>query len=1151
LSVSTVARSRVMAVLFIAALAVSIALFARAGTASAASTGVVINEVYGGGGNTNAPYQNDFIELRNLSSSPVDLSNDSIQYDAATGTTYAYYVTDLTGSIPANGLYLIQEAAGTTETGAPALPTPQTTGTINLSATAGRVALVSNTTALAGTATPTSPGVIDFVGYGSTASQSETSPAPAPSNTASDQRTGADTDNNSTDFIVAAPTPGAANATSGSGSTGGCTTAGAITVDDITSDAWLSPYDGMTVSCVAGVVTGIRTSGSSLGYWIQQVTGVDSDPATSEGIFVYTSSAPTNVAAGDSVLVSGNVSNYDPEGNRSTKTTDDLDVTEIGSPTTVVLSHNNALPAPVVLDPTTGTNPVPNLYAPDLSGTSDDNIEDTPITPTRSALDYYRSIEGMRVEVDNAPVVGPSAVYGSGATLDSESYITSKPTQDTDPRGGTLLEAENATPSGRLELVPDNGSNPALSVGDVLTGATIGTIDYSEYGGYVVASTQLGTINPANVVTPTVVPTATTNQLSMATYNVENLAPSDPASKYSALGTDLVTNLASPDIVAVEEVQDNDGATDDGVVAADQTIAKLTAAISAAGGPSYSSEEIDPVNDQDGGEPGGNIRVVYLYNPAVVSFVPGTMGAGDSTTATAVTTVNGQPALTLSPGRIDPSNVAWTSSRKPLAAEFMFQGNPVFTIANHFVAKLGDQDQDGRFQYPMQSSATQRAQQATEVHNFTQSILNVNPNANVVVLGDLNDYQFSPALKTLETGTADGSGTSILQDLITTLPVNQQYTYDYEGVSEVLDHILVSPALQGKTQYTVAHINSEFTNQTSDHDPQVVDLTLPAVTTGATNVRTVLSPTTVAANGTSTSTVTATVTNAAGVGVTSNTVSFSSSDPGVTFGPVTADANGDYSATLTSSKVAGPVTITATDSSVTPSVSGQATLTETAVATTPVTTTTTSTPPATPPTSPVVNPVAPIVPAPTPAPTTTGASITLPASFGSAQHPLTALSFAPTFGAGVEKVVYTLNKHVICTDTKAPFACHAKLTGAYPGLAKLVITVTATNGTVTSLTRIVHIARIRVKGLSLSSKVSRGRLVLSGKLTLPSNVTVGQGCSSGTVKVGAGKHVVKAKLTRSCSYSGSLTGIRRGTKLTASFSGNRALAPARTTAKAR
>ncbi len=142
-------------------------------------------------------------------------------------------------------------------------------------------------------------------------------------------------------------------------------------------------------------------------------------------------------------------------------------------------------------------------------------------------------------------------------------------------------------------------------------------------------------------------------------------------------------------------------------------------------------------------------------------------------------------------------------------------------VANHFDSKGGDQNADGRFQYPERSSETQRAGQALVVHNFVRSILRVQPQSDVVVLGDLNDYQFSPALNILKTGSADGTGTSELTDLITTLPVDQQYTYVYEGISQVLDHILVTSQITGYN-YQVVHVNSEYHDQVSDHDPQVV-----------------------------------------------------------------------------------------------------------------------------------------------------------------------------------------------------------------------------------------------------------------------------------------------------------------------------------------
>jgi predicted extracellular nuclease len=582
---------------------------------------------------------------------------------------------------------------------------------------------------------------------------------------------------------------------------------GPLRVHDVQGASWISPHNGEAVTNVPGVVTALRTSGSK-GFWIQD-PNPDADPATSEGVFVYTGSAPA-VAAGDSVLVSGKVQDYYPLSSGETLAdTSNLSITEITAPKVVTLSRGEPLPAPIVLD----ASDVPALHAPDLGGA---NIESTPVTPTRSTLDFYESLEGMRVEIHDVRVVGPSNKYG-------EQYVTVKPGEAATYRGGAELLGENQIPSGRLEVIANDGTDPHASVGDVFGGATVGTLDYSKFGGYVLAASTLGAVQSAGL-GPVVATATPAKELSIATYNVENLAPTDPDTKYQRLAAGVVTNLAQPDIIAVEEIQDNSGAVNDGTVAADQTIAKLTAAIVAAGGPQYSSREIDPANDQDGGQPGGNIRVVFLYNPARVTFVDrGDPSLDRTATGTQIVKYHGGPALTLSPGRIDPGNAVWNSSRKPLAAEFLFRNQTVFVVANHFDAKLGDQNQDGRFQFPQQSSAVQRAGQAQVLHDFTQQILNGDKHADIVVLGDLNDFQFSPALNSLRTGTPDGSGPSILTDLVSTLPTDQQYTYEYEGVAQVLDHILVSDGVKSST-YQVVHVNSEFADQASDHDPQVVQI---------------------------------------------------------------------------------------------------------------------------------------------------------------------------------------------------------------------------------------------------------------------------------------------------------------------------------------
>ncbi|HSB88056.1 MAG TPA: lamin tail domain-containing protein, partial [Ilumatobacteraceae bacterium] len=116
--------------------------------AQALSPDIVISQVYGGGGNTGAPYRNDFIELFNRGTTTVSLAGKSVQYASATSTGNfgSNPVTVLSGSLAPGQYYLVQQASGGT-TGA-ALPTADATGTVNMSATGGKVALVDSTTGL-------------------------------------------------------------------------------------------------------------------------------------------------------------------------------------------------------------------------------------------------------------------------------------------------------------------------------------------------------------------------------------------------------------------------------------------------------------------------------------------------------------------------------------------------------------------------------------------------------------------------------------------------------------------------------------------------------------------------------------------------------------------------------------------------------------------------------------------------------------------------------------------------------------------------------------------------------------------------------------------------------------------------------------------
>ncbi|WP_190133148.1 endonuclease/exonuclease/phosphatase family protein [Streptomyces mashuensis] len=570
----------------------------------------------------------------------------------------------------------------------------------------------------------------------------------------------------------------------------------AVRIHDIQGTTRVSPLAGTQVHDVPGVVTAVRSFGSSRGFWFQD-PHPDADRATSEAVFVFTGTTTPAVAVGDAVLVSATVTEYYPGGAAAGLQS----VTELTKATWTVQSSGNALPAPVRLRPSS----VPARYAPDAKGGS---IEKLPLRPDRYALDFYESLEGMRVQVDDATVVGPTNEH-------HELWVTADPRHDRTPRGGTLYTSYRDPNPARVKvasLVPfAQHPFPVANVGDRLTGTTAGPLDYDNYGGYTLQATELGTLADRGLKRETT-RRQKSDELAVATYNVENLSPKAPQAKFDRLAAALVTNLASPDVVALEEVQDNNGTTDDGTVDASVTLKKLTDAIAAAGGPAYQWRQIDPVNDQDGGQPGGNIRTAFLFNPARVSFkdIPG----GDATTPVTVRREGGKATLSASPGRVAPGDAAWKTSRKPLAGQFSFRGRDVFVVANHFNSKGGDQGLDSRFQPPARPSETQRVQQARLVNTFVKQLLAADKHANVIVAGDLNDYQFSPALAALTDG-------GVLTDQVNTLPVCERYGYVYQGNSQVLDHILTSRALK-RVDYDIVHINAEFADQASDHDPQVL-----------------------------------------------------------------------------------------------------------------------------------------------------------------------------------------------------------------------------------------------------------------------------------------------------------------------------------------
>ena len=785
-----------------AALAMASAVLMPVTAGAVPSADAVIAEVYGGGGNSGATYTNDFIELGNRGTTAVDLTGWSVQYlPANPSATSQWQVTPLSGPLTPDRRYLVQEAAGAG--GTTPLPTPDAIGTIAMAATAGTVALVDTTTRLecktaADCAADTR--IRDLVGYGSAVVR-ETAPSPATSNTTSAARgaTLADTDDNSVDFATGEPTPANSNTEPPPPPD---PTPGPHRIHDVQGNTRVSPLVGTRVTNVPGIVTAVRAFGSARGFWISDPEP-DADPATSEGLFVFTGGTTPALAPGDAVVASGLVTEFYPLASGETPaSTPNQSITELaGGATWIKLSSGNPVPAAEELTPTT----VPVAYAPDAAGGS---IESLVLQPQTYALNFYESREGMPLRVVDARVVGRTDAFNA-------LWVTSKPDQNRSLRGATTYLSYDDPNSGRLKiesLIPFAVRPfPVADTGDMLTGVTEGPLDYSRFGGYVLQASTLGELASGGLVREVTSPQSR-KELSIATYNVENLAATNPQDKFDRLAAGIVTNLRSPDIVALEEIQDNNGPTNDGTVAADQTLQRFVDTIEAAGGPAYEWRQIDPENLADGGQPGGNIRVGFLFNPARVSFVdrPG----GDATTAVQVVGSGPKTHLSVSPGRVDPANPAWDDSRKPLAGEFRFGDRTIFVVNNHFASKGGDQPLHGRFQQPNRVSEIQRHAQAAAVRAFVGDLLAADRKAMVVVLGDINDFQFSQTNAILESGGA-------LRSLVNQLPANERYTYVFDGNAQVLDQILVSDAVRDAA-YDAVHINAEFADQASDHDPSIM-----------------------------------------------------------------------------------------------------------------------------------------------------------------------------------------------------------------------------------------------------------------------------------------------------------------------------------------
>lgn len=569
-----------------------------------------------------------------------------------------------------------------------------------------------------------------------------------------------------------------------------------LKIRDIQGQDHYSNYEDVPVNEISGVITHFYNGAN----FVIQDLNDDGNWKTSEAIIVNKASASRSFQVGDVVTVAGTVEEWFYKG-YSDMRANDLPLTRIRS-TEVVKDGTADLPEPIVIGE--------DVFPPTQ------NIENDGLTsfePEEDGIDFWEALELMRVGVADAQIVGPQK-YG-------EVFVVSQNATNNEfhKQGGVLIAEDDYNPE---RITVTLNESIVAKAGDTFAEMPVGVL------GFGFANYQIWTEEndlPA-IVDGAIVPEETwienkEDELTVAAYNVENFS-ADPShtsdAKAQRIAESFVNDLNSPDIIVMVEVQDSDGPITSGNSDATASYERLIADISAAGGPTYAWTDIAPEYNQDGGQPGGNIRVGYLYNPERVTLSEGTKGTATQDTDW----VEGE--LSLNPGRIQPFDMP--NTRKPIAAQFEFQGEQIVVIGAHLNSKGGDQPLFGQNQPPFLGSEEERIELATAINGFIAEGLEQDPNLNVIVAGDMNDFEFTPALEALKG--------DILTNKVEDVPVEDRFSYYYQGNSQVLDHLLVTNNLTERTELDMVHINAMFMEQhgrASDHDPLLaqIDFSEPAV----------------------------------------------------------------------------------------------------------------------------------------------------------------------------------------------------------------------------------------------------------------------------------------------------------------------------------
>jgi len=783
--------------------------------AAASTSGVVVSQVYGGGGNAGATPKNDFIELFNAGDAPVSLAGWSVQYNSTTGTG-TWQKTDLTGVVlQPRQYYLVQQAAGSG--GTQDLPTPDAVGGIFMGATGGKVALVSSTAPLAGDK-PVSDTIVDLVGYGSANYYEGAGAAPPPGNTTADLRAAGgctDTDQNAGDFATGAPVPRNTAAPLGTCSGDG---PAERTIMEIQGSGPTSPYAGQAVK-TSGVVTRLNNNG----FFMQDLAG-DGNEATSDGIFVYTGAAPA-VSIGQWVQLTAVIAEFNT-GAATNADTAAHPVTELtGVGNLQVLSSGHAIAPRLVT--------FPELVNDDL-----EQVEGMLVTitgPLTASQNYFQGRYGQVTLSAHGRMETPTNRHRPGTP---EAIALA----DANARGRIILD--DGTSQQNPDPTPYMGEGDTLRAGDTVQSVT-GVIDYglatsssSGFGDYRIHPTAAVVFTRDNP--RTAAPAPQPGNLKLASFNVLNYFTTFTD------GTDAFGNTGQGCLLGGVNSPDNcRGASN--LAEFQRQRAKVIEAIAA-----IDADALGLIEMQNNGA----TAVGNLVDGLNAKMGAGTYAAvADPAGGTGTDAI--KVAMIYKPARLAPAAAAQADTdaihnRPPLAQTFAALNGERFTlVVNHLKSKGScpaedDPDHAGNFDAGDGQGCwnARRVAQAQRTGSWVASLAAGAGTDRALLLGDMNAYaQEDPVIAFTEGGHADQIARFNAFG----------YSYVFDGASGRLDHALATAALAAKVtdatewrinadEPSVIDYNTEFKKplcatcgpdyytptayRSSDHDPVVTSLYL-------------------------------------------------------------------------------------------------------------------------------------------------------------------------------------------------------------------------------------------------------------------------------------------------------------------------------------